>query len=100
MYFSFDDQERDSDYRSVAISGGAPRTILQRGSFIFDVGKDGRVLYQKDPGKVEAYDPRDGKGLILGNVPESPWLFRWSLDGNRGKGLPSCHCHSPLYASQ
>jgi len=40
------------------------------------------VLYQKDPGKVEAYDPRDGRGLPLGTVPQGAWLFRWSSDGN------------------
>jgi Tol biopolymer transport system component len=83
VYFSFDDQGKEGDYRSVAISGGAPQTILKsEGFFIFDVARDGRVLYQKDPGKVEAYDPRDGRGLTLGTVPQGAWLFRWSSDGN------------------
>lgn len=83
VYFSFDDQGRNEDYRSIAISGGAPQTIIRSGgNFIFDVGRDGRVLYQKDPGKLQAYDPRDGRSLILGNVPEGAWLFRWSSDGN------------------
>jgi len=27
------------------------------------------VLYQKAPGEAQAYDPRDGRGLTLGNVP-------------------------------
>ena len=83
VYFSFDDRGRDADYRGVAISGGAPQTIVRTGGdFIFDVGRDGRVLYQKDPGEVEGYDPRDGRGLRLGNVPQGAWLFRWSSDGN------------------
>jgi len=83
VYFSFDDQGKEGDYRSVAISGGAPQTILKsEGFFIFDVARDGRVLYQKDPGKVEAYDPRDGRGLPLGTVPQGAWLFRWSSDEN------------------
>jgi serine/threonine protein kinase len=84
VYLSLDDQGRDDDYRSVAISGGAPQTIVRRGnSFIlFDVGRDGRVLYQKAPGEAQAYDPRDGRGLTLGNVPPSAWLFRWSSDEN------------------
>ena len=82
VYFSFDDHG-DGDYRSVAISGGAPETIIRSGgNFIFDVGRDGRVLYQKDPGKVEAYDPRDDRSLTLGKVADGAWLFRWSLDGN------------------
>jgi Tol biopolymer transport system component len=83
VYFSFDDQGRDDDYRGVAISGGAPQTLVRTGgSFIFDVGRDGRVLYQKDPGEVEGYDLRDGRALTLGNVPQGAWLFRWSSDGN------------------
>jgi hypothetical protein len=83
VYFSFGDQGTDADYRSVGISGGAPQTIIRSGgNFLFDVGRDGRVLYQKDPGKVEAYDSRDGRSLTLGNVPDGAWLFRWSSDGN------------------
>jgi TolB protein len=49
LYFSRDDQGRNADYRGVAISGGAPQTILRNGgNFIFDVGRDGRLLYQTD----------------------------------------------------
>jgi len=80
VYFSSDDQGRDDDYRNVAISGGAPQTILRGAGHIFDVGRDGRVLYQKESGKMEVYDPREGSGLTLGNVPERAWLFRWSQD--------------------
>ncbi len=83
VYFSVNDHGKDSDYRSVAISGGAPQMILQGGSdFIFDVGRDGRLLYAKDSGEMRAYDPRDSKVVTLGKVPENAWLFRWSPDQN------------------
>ena len=50
------------EYRSVAISGGAPQTITQARFGVQDVGCDGRLLYVKDAeGDVEAFDPRDGK---------------------------------------
>lgn len=83
VYRSLEAQGRDADYRSVAISGGAPQIVLQKGNgHIFDVGRDGRILYQQDLGGAQAYDPRDDKGLRLGKVPESGWLFRWSPDEN------------------
>ena len=74
-------QDQNYDYRSVAISGGAPQTI-EGGSFgTVDVGGDGRLLYQKDSGEVRSYDPRDGRELTLGKVPQGASLFRWSPDG-------------------
>lgn len=82
LYASLDDQGQSTDYRSVEISGGAPQIVVQKGNgFIFDVGRDGRVLYPaQTSGEVQAYDPRDGEELRLGKVVESAWLFRWSPD--------------------
>jgi WD40-like Beta Propeller Repeat len=75
-----------SEYRSVAISGGAPQTIMQLGSGLVpgfglvDVGRDGRLLYQNDVGEVQAFDPRDGKARTLGRLPVAG-AVRWSADG-------------------
>jgi hypothetical protein len=81
VYLSFDAPVTDPDYRRVAISGGAPQTIVRKGTGLFDVGRDGRLLYQQ-LGNVEAYDPRDGKAVTLGKAAKGAWLFRWSSDGN------------------
>jgi serine/threonine-protein kinase len=76
-----------SEYRSVAISGGAPQTIMQLGSGLFpglglvDVGRDGRLLYQDDAGEMQAFDPRDGKASTLGRLPVAG-AVRWSADGS------------------
>ncbi len=58
------------EYRSVALSGGPPQTLL-RGviNSTFDIGRDGRLLHPTATGEVRAYDPRDGKDLVLGSVP-------------------------------
>ena len=88
VYLSFGDggprsivQDQNYDYRSVAISGGAPQTIIGGSFGTLDVGRDDRLLYQKDSGEVRSYDPRDGKEQTLGKVPQGAWLFRWSPDG-------------------
>jgi Tol biopolymer transport system component len=71
-----------AEYRSVAISGGAPQTILKGGGRPeLDVGRDGRLLYQKATGEVHAFSPRDGKDLTLGGVPDGAVGLRWSPDG-------------------
>jgi serine/threonine protein kinase len=80
------DGER-SEYRSVAISGGAPQTIMQLRSGLFpglglvDVGRDGRLLYQNTAGDVQAFDPRDEKASTLGRLPVAG-AVRWSADGS------------------
>jgi serine/threonine protein kinase/Tol biopolymer transport system component len=73
--------EGSGEYRSVAISGGAPQTIVQGGFGQVDVGRDGRLLYQKD-GEVRAFDPRDGKARTLGSIPGADAAPRWSADGS------------------
>lgn len=74
-----------SEYRSVAISGGAPQTIVPpnvaKGITVVDVGRDGRLLYQKDTGEVQAFDPHDGTTVTLGKLPPVMGYLRWSADG-------------------
>ncbi len=84
VYLSGDSSEilRGGEYRSVALSGGSPQTLLQGvTNSTFDIGRDGRLLHQTATGEVRAYDPRDGKDLVLGNVPANAWHLLWSLDG-------------------
>lgn len=70
------------EYRSVAISGGAPQTIMQAQFGEIDVARDGRLLYSKDAGgDMEAFDPRDGRAHTLGNIKAAAFP-RWSADGN------------------
>jgi Tol biopolymer transport system component len=70
------------EYRRVAISGGAPQTIMQAQFGEVDVARDGRLLYSKDAeGDMEAFDPRDGKAHTLGNIKAAAFP-RWSADGN------------------
>jgi Tol biopolymer transport system component len=70
------------EYRSVAISGGAPQTITQAPFGVMDVGRDGRLLFVKGTeGDVEAFDPRDGKPHTLGNIKGGTYP-RWSSDGS------------------
>ena len=71
-----------NEYRSVAVSGGPPQTLLQGAlSILFDIGRDGRLLYQTATGEARAYDPRDGKDVLLGSVPGNAWKLLWSPDG-------------------
>jgi eukaryotic-like serine/threonine-protein kinase len=72
----------EGEFRSVAASGGPPQTLLH-GAFntLFDVGKDGRLLYQTATGEAQAYDPRDGKNLVLGSLPANAFHLLWSPDG-------------------
>ena len=73
---------QDSEYRSIALSGGAPQTILtQVGAEVADVGRDGRVLYQTHTGEVQAFDPRDRTTATLGKLPLVMGVLRWSSDG-------------------
>jgi len=72
------------DYRSVPVSGGAPRTLFKDAKDLhFDVGPDGRVLFRSFKGDVQAFDPRDNKTETLATLPASEkWShLRWSPDG-------------------
>jgi eukaryotic-like serine/threonine-protein kinase len=83
VYISYlsSDFEGGVEYRSVAVSGGAPQTILQGRFGLFDIGRDGRLLYQKVTGEARAFDPRDGRDLTLGGVPANALHLLWSPDG-------------------
>ncbi len=72
----------DGEFRSVAVSGGPPQTLLH-GEFnaLYDVGSDGRLLYRTTAGEARVYDPRDGKDMVLGSVPANALHLLWSPDG-------------------
>ena len=89
IFFSGNPGFGSGEFRSVAISGGAPQTIMQAPFVALDVGRDGRLLYVKDAfgGDVEVFDPRDGKAHTLGNIKRGGSLAHgtfphWSADGN------------------
>ncbi len=79
VYVSLDDTGA-VEYRSIAISGGAPQTILQGGVGDVDVGRDSRLLYRKGTGEAPAFNPRDGKDQTLGGVPDGAEYLRWLPD--------------------
>jgi eukaryotic-like serine/threonine-protein kinase len=88
IFFSGNAAFGSGEFRSVAISGGAPQMIMQAPFQLFDVGRDGRLLYMKDVGgDVQVFDPRDGKAHTLGNIKREGSLAHgafphWSADGN------------------
>ena len=90
IFFSGEPGTGSREFRSVAISGGAPQTItiMQAAFSALDVGRDGRLLYLKDVGgDVQVFDPRDGKAHTLGNIQHGGTLAhggfaRWSADGS------------------
>jgi pimeloyl-ACP methyl ester carboxylesterase len=68
------------------------QTLLQGVSnSTFDIGRDGRLLHQTATGEVRAYDPRDGKDLVLGSVPANGWHLLWSPDGRSVAYLRGAH---------
>jgi serine/threonine protein kinase len=70
-----------AEYRTVAISGGAPQTIMQEAGGIADVSRDGRLIYQRN-GEVLVFDPRTGKNTSMGKAPAYLDIMRWLSDGN------------------
>jgi eukaryotic-like serine/threonine-protein kinase len=73
------------EYRRVAMSGGAPHTLLTGDHLTRpEVGPDGRLLFPGPNGEVETFDPRDNKTETLGTLPaDARWeLLRWSPDGH------------------
>jgi eukaryotic-like serine/threonine-protein kinase len=69
-------------FHRVAISGGAPDTLVARVSaWRCDIGRDGRVLFEGTNGQAEEFDPSDGKTLTLGTAPSPMWEpLEWSPD--------------------
>ena len=84
IYISYpSDALNRGEYRSIAVSGGAPQTLLAGSDLsLFDVGRDGRLLFSKQDGVARSFDSRDGQTLTLGNVPKTAQGLRWSADGN------------------
>jgi eukaryotic-like serine/threonine-protein kinase len=77
----------NGEYRMVSISGGAPQMVLKLNAAPdneYDVGPHGRLLFRRDGGEVQSYDPSDKNLQTL--TPHPPgknfWLLRWSPDGN------------------
>lgn len=79
IYLSTSDKE--AEYRSIAVSGGAPQTIMREAGGLADVNRDGRLIYQRN-GEVLVFDPRTGKNSTMGKAPAYLDILRWSSDGN------------------
>jgi Tol biopolymer transport system component len=72
------------EYRSVAVSGGAPQTILKNApDRNFDVGLQGRLLFRSSGGEIQSFDPSNNQTQTLATLPASgDWgVLRWSPDG-------------------
>jgi serine/threonine protein kinase len=69
------------EYRSIAVAGGTPQTISDAVDAIVDVGRDGRLLFQK-AGEIQVFDPRGGKPATLGKTPKYLFFLRWLSNGN------------------
>jgi Tol biopolymer transport system component len=72
------------EYRSVAVSGGAPQTIIKNApDRNFDVGLQGRVLFRRSGGEIQSFDPSNNQTQTLATLPASGnWgVLRWSPDG-------------------
>jgi Tol biopolymer transport system component len=75
--------QRTDEYRSVAVSGGTPQTILKSAPDIyFDVGSHGRLLFRDTVNHIQTFDPQDSKTRTLATPPASEkWrVLRWSPD--------------------
>lgn len=73
---------KNIEYRSIAVSGGAPQTIMSDAAdAIVDVGRDGRLLFQK-AGEIQVFDPRAGKPATLGKTPKNLGFLRWASNGS------------------
>ena len=76
---------RTDEYRSVAVSGGAPQTVLKNGvDRNFDVGPQGQLLFRSPGGEIQSFNPSNNKTQTLATAPASEkwWLLRWSPDGH------------------
>jgi len=72
----------NTEYRSIAVSGGTPQTIMSDVSdATIDVGRDGRLLFQK-AGEIQVFDPRAGKAAMLGKTPRYLFFLRWVSSGS------------------
>ncbi len=73
------------EYRRISISGGTPQTLVKNEvqDLWFDVGLDGRLIYQNVKRQVLAFDPQNNKRLTIGTLPGGDMrsLLRLSPDG-------------------
>jgi serine/threonine-protein kinase len=75
---------RSDEYRTVAVSGGAPQTILGNAADRnFDVGPQGQLLSRSFGSEIQSFDPSNNKTQTLGTLLASKgWrILRWSPDG-------------------
>jgi Tol biopolymer transport system component/DNA-binding winged helix-turn-helix (wHTH) protein len=81
VYVSFTPQE--ALCRRISISGGAPQTLVKNIEGPFDVGPEGRLIYEGPKGQVMAFDPENNKTVTLGTIPASHQFgeLRWAPDG-------------------
>jgi Tol biopolymer transport system component len=80
-------EQPQDEYRGVSVSGGAPQTLLlikEKPDLNFDVGPDGRLLFQGAQSQIQTFDPGTNKTDTLAILPRSEnwWLLRWSPDGH------------------
>ena len=72
-------------YRSAAVSGGAPQTLLENATDRdFDVGPQGRLLFRGLGSKIQSFDPSNNQTQALATLPagENWRTLRWSPDGS------------------
>ncbi len=72
------------EYRTVAISGGVPQTILKNAmDRNFDVGPQGPLLFKGSGSEIRSFDPSNQQTQTLAKLPASEdwWNLRWSPDG-------------------
>jgi Tol biopolymer transport system component len=74
--------DNNIEYRSIAVSGGAAQIIMRDAAdATVDVGRDGRLLFQK-AGEIQVFDPRAGKPATLGKTPRYVFFLRWASNGS------------------
>ena len=76
---------RTDIYRRVAVSGGAPQTLLENATDRdFDVGPQGRLLFRSFGGEIQSFDSSNHQTQTLAALPanENWGTLRWSPDGS------------------
>jgi serine/threonine protein kinase/Tol biopolymer transport system component len=60
------------EYRRISVSGGSPQTLVENdndGAYFFDLGPDGRLIYEGVNNQVLAFDLQSRKTQTLGTLP-------------------------------
>jgi Tol biopolymer transport system component len=84
VYYSF--ASSYGEYRRISVSGGSPETLVENdkdGAYLFDLGRDGRLIYKGVNNQVLAFDLQNHKTQTLGTLPagEEHRVLRFSPDG-------------------